>query len=141
MILYVAAGIILLDLATAPPMVWGMILFVTLMGLLGLGNGAVFQLVPQRFPKEIGVVTGIVGATGGLGGFFLPTLFGGVHQLTGSFALGFLVIAFLAFVCVGVLFRVSSAWEGIFITKEGRAASRRVLFPTPELEPGMAASR
>ena len=35
------------------------------MGLLGMGNGAVFQLVPQRFPKEIGVITGIVGAAGG----------------------------------------------------------------------------
>jgi NNP family nitrate/nitrite transporter-like MFS transporter len=54
-LLYVIAGIILLDLATSPPMIWGLILFVTLMALLGLGNGAVFQLVPQRFPKEIGV--------------------------------------------------------------------------------------
>ena len=43
------------------------------MGLLGMGNGAVFQLVPQRFPREIGVITGVVGAAGGIGGFFLPT--------------------------------------------------------------------
>lgn len=39
------------------------------MGLLGMGNGAVFQLVPQRLPKEIGVIAGIVGAAGGIGGF------------------------------------------------------------------------
>ncbi len=40
---------------------------------LGMGNGAVFQLVPQRFRKEIGMVTGIVGAAGGIGGFFCRT--------------------------------------------------------------------
>ena len=51
------------------------------MGLLGMGNGAVFQLVPQRFPERIGLVTGVVGAAGGLGGFFLPSLLGAVQRL------------------------------------------------------------
>jgi MFS transporter, NNP family, nitrate/nitrite transporter len=44
--------------------------------LLGNGNGAVFKLVPQYFPKEVGTVTGLVGAMGGLGGFFPPLLLG-----------------------------------------------------------------
>ena len=44
--------------------------------LFGLGNGAVFKLVPEHFPKEIGTVTGLVGALGGLGGFFPPLLLG-----------------------------------------------------------------
>ncbi len=44
--------------------------------LLGTGNGAVFKLVPQYFPKQIGTVTGLVGAMGGLGGFFPPLLLG-----------------------------------------------------------------
>ena len=44
--------------------------------LLGLGNGAVFKLVPQYFPAETGTVTGLVGAMGGLGGFFPPLLLG-----------------------------------------------------------------
>jgi len=140
-ILYVMASLILLDLATAPPMIWGVTLFVTLMGLLGLGNGAVFQLVPQRFPKEIGVVTGIVGATGGLGGFFLPTLFGGVHQLTENYAIGFVFIALMAGACIAVLFRISRAWQGIFITKEGLAASATFQpAPAAEPEPEMAAA-
>ena len=54
------------------------------MGLLGMGNGSVFQLVPQRFPKEIGVMTGVVGAAGGVGGFFLPNLFGGAEMAYGE---------------------------------------------------------
>ena len=54
------------------------------MGLLGMGNGAVFQLVPQRFPDRMGIVTGVVGAAGGLGGFFLPSVLGAVRELTGS---------------------------------------------------------
>ena len=49
------------------------LLFVTV-GCLGMGNGAVFQLVPQRFASRMGIITGIVGAAGGLGGFFLPSI-------------------------------------------------------------------
>jgi MFS transporter, NNP family, nitrate/nitrite transporter len=142
-ILYVIASIILLDLATSPPMIWGMVLFITLMGLLGLGNGAVFQLVPQRFPKEIGVVTGLVGAAGGMGGFFLPTLLGGVHQLTGSYGIGFFLIALTALGCIAALFQISKTWAGIFITKEGLATtpSRSASTSTPEFEPEMAGGR
>ena len=60
--------------------------------LLGMGNGAVFQLVPQRFPERIGLVTGIVGAAGGLGGFFLPTLLGMTSDVTGGYAPGLLAL-------------------------------------------------
>jgi nitrate/nitrite transporter NarK len=55
------------------------------MTLLGMGNGAVFQLVAQRFPEEIGVITGLVGAAGGLGGFVLPNALGSLRQLTQSY--------------------------------------------------------
>ena len=58
------------------------------MGVLGMGNGAVFQLVPQRFPERMGLVTGIVGAAGGLGGFFLPSMLGAAKDATGSYATG-----------------------------------------------------
>jgi NNP family nitrate/nitrite transporter-like MFS transporter len=71
------------------------VLVLTMVGL-GLGNGVVFQLVPQRFQKEIGSVTGLIGAVGGIGGFFLPTLLGSVKQFAGSYAAGFLVLAGLA---------------------------------------------
>jgi NNP family nitrate/nitrite transporter-like MFS transporter len=120
--LYAGVALLLLDLATTPPLVWCTVLLVTVMALLGLGNGSVFQLVPQRFPKEIGVVTGIVGAAGGAGGFFLPTLLGGVREATGSFAIGFLIFAGLAFTCMLSLLRVSEGWEGVFVGKGGLAA-------------------
>ena len=68
-----------------PPAITIPVLFLG-MCCLGLGNGAVFQLVPQRFQREIGTATGVIGAVGGLGGFFLPTLLGAVKQATGSYA-------------------------------------------------------
>lgn len=67
---------------------------------IGLGNGAVFKLVPEYFPTTVGSVTGVVGAAGGLGGFFPPLLLGAIKQQTGSFMLGFVVLS--AF-CVGCL--------------------------------------
>ena len=70
---------------------------------LGIGNGAVFQLVPQRFRLEIGAATGMVGALGGLGGFLLPILLGNVKQMSGSFASAFLVLAVVAIVSAGLL--------------------------------------
>jgi NNP family nitrate/nitrite transporter-like MFS transporter len=70
---------------------------------LGMGNGSVFQLVPQRFRAEIGVATGIVGALGGIGGFFLPLILGSFKQAIGSYAVGWLVLALLAFGALAVL--------------------------------------
>ena len=70
---------------------------------IGLGNGAVFKLVPEMFPKSVGAVTGLVGAAGGLGGFFPPLVLGTVRQSTGSFALGFAFLAAFALICFAVL--------------------------------------
>jgi NNP family nitrate/nitrite transporter-like MFS transporter len=72
---------------------------------IGLGNGAVFKLVPEYFPNSVGSVTGLVGAAGGLGGFFPPLLLGLVKQQTGSFAIGFVLLAVFALICLGVLLR------------------------------------
>jgi MFS transporter, NNP family, nitrate/nitrite transporter len=72
---------------------------------IGLGNGAVFKLVPQVFPKSVGSATGVVGAAGGLGGFFPPLLLGVVKTYTGSFVLGFILLAAFAIICLVVLRR------------------------------------
>ena len=69
---------------------------------LGLGNGAVFKLVPQYFPKETGTVTGFVGAFGGLGGFFPPIELGLVKDATGSYTIGFVLLSLFAVGCLAV---------------------------------------
>ncbi len=78
-------------------------LVIVAMACCGLGNGAVFQLVPLRFRAEIGMVTGIIGAVGGLGGFCLPIVLGFVRQYGGGFGPGFLMLAVVATVVAGVL--------------------------------------
>ena len=55
-----------------------------------------FQLIPQAFRRDIGVITGLVGAAGGVGGFFLPMALGSLKAETGSFAPGFLAFAAVA---------------------------------------------
>ncbi|HKD79916.1 MAG TPA: nitrate/nitrite transporter [Candidatus Angelobacter sp.] len=69
---------------------------------IGLGNGAVFKLVPQYFPQSVGAVTGLVGAMGGLGGFFPPLALGIIKQQTGSFLWGFILLAAFALFCLVV---------------------------------------
>lgn len=70
---------------------------------IGLGNGAVFKMVPEYFPKSVGSVTGLVGAAGGLGGFFPPLVLGFVKQQTGSFLAGFIMLSVFCLLCLGVL--------------------------------------
>jgi NNP family nitrate/nitrite transporter-like MFS transporter len=82
--------------------------FVLAMLALGTGNGAVFQLVPQRFRKEIGVMTGLVGMAGGVGGFYLASSLGYSKQMTGSYQFGLTVFAALA---VGALVGLASVKE------------------------------
>lgn len=67
---------------------------------LGLGNGAVFKLVAEHFARETGTVTGLVGAAGGLGGFFPPVLMGFVQDVTDSYAIGWMLLSELALVCL-----------------------------------------
>ena len=77
----VALGIVSLGLPNA----WlALAVFVLAMLALGMGNGAVFQLVPQRFRAEIGVMTGLVGMTGGVGGFYLASTPRPVEAVHGS---------------------------------------------------------
>jgi MFS transporter, NNP family, nitrate/nitrite transporter len=73
---------------------------------IGLGNGAVFKLVPQYFPRETGTVTGLVGAMGGLGGFFPPLVLGLIKTQTGTYDLGFILLALFCLVCLALNLRV-----------------------------------
>jgi MFS transporter, NNP family, nitrate/nitrite transporter len=103
-----ALGVVSIGLGQA----WmALIVFVVGMLALGMGNGAVFQLVPQRFKREIGVMTGLVGMMGGIGGFYLASSLGYSKQLTGNYQAGFLVFAGLAIVALVGLTVVKSRWR------------------------------
>lgn len=94
-------------------------LFVVAMLALGTGNGAVFQLVPQRFSREIGVMTGLVGMAGGVGGFYLASSLGVAKQWTGSFSPGFLIFAGLAALALAGLQIVKGGWRLSWGVAEG----------------------
>jgi len=76
--------------------------------VIGLGNGAVFKLVPEYFPQSVGAVTGLVGAAGGLGGFFPPLVLGAVWEATGTYAPGFVLLALFSVICFIVVFKSGS---------------------------------
>jgi NNP family nitrate/nitrite transporter-like MFS transporter len=107
----VAAGFILL-VSFGPQSKWFALAgFVVAMLALGMGNGAVFQLVPQRFRKEIGVMTGMVGMAGGVGGFYLASSLGYSKQLSGGYQIGLMVFAALALVALIGLTSVKARWR------------------------------
>jgi NNP family nitrate/nitrite transporter-like MFS transporter len=124
MLLLLYAGVVLTmgGMILLPPLPAAIGLLFLGMGMLGMGNGSVFQLVPQRFPKEIGVMTGVVGAAGGLGGFALPTVLGALKKGTGTFGSGFLVFALAAAACTGLVLGLRARWESTFLGAGGRAA-------------------
>jgi NNP family nitrate/nitrite transporter-like MFS transporter len=111
-VMYVFAAIFLAIVSIGLPEAWmALLAFVGAMLALGMGNGAVFQLVPQRFRKEIGVMTGLVGMAGGVGGFYLASSLGFAKQLTGSYQIGFLIFAALALLALAGLSAVKNRWR------------------------------
>ena len=107
---FVAVSVLALVLAAAySSMVPLTIACLTMAFALGLGTGAVFKLVPEWFPDRVGAVTGVVGAAGGLGGFFPPLVMGVVKSATGGYALGFILMAAVAIACLVVLVAIRSA--------------------------------
>ena len=105
-------GIVYAFAARLPGLGPMMVLTVLGMALFGMGNGAVFQLVPQRFRLHLGAATGVVGAVGGLGGFLLPALLGILKQTTGSFGPAFALFGVAAF--------GAAAWLQWLVSREER---------------------
>jgi NNP family nitrate/nitrite transporter-like MFS transporter len=108
---FIVAALALAGVAFATTLPAALVLFVIAMLAFGTGNGSVFQLVPQRFQAEIGVMTGLVGMAGGVGGFYLASSLGLAKQFTGSFASGFLIFAGLALLALIGVMLVKTKWR------------------------------
>ena len=90
------------------------LLLLTGLATMGFGNGVVFQVVSDRFPKQMGLASGVIGAAGGIGGFFLPVGLGGLKDVTGTYATGLWCFALLAM----------GAWGSVvFVQRRRRLAS------------------
>ncbi len=112
LVMYSIAAVMLFAVSFGFSQAWmSLALFVVAMLALGMGNGAVFQLVPQRFRKEIGVMTGLVGMAGGVGGFYLASSLGYAKQITGSYQNGFIIFAALAVLALVGLSSVKTRWR------------------------------
>lgn len=123
--LYAVAVVALILASFGFGQLWlGLSILVVAMLALGMGNGAVFQLVPQRFRAEIGVMTGLVGMTGGVGGFYLASSLGFSKQITGSYQAGFLIFATLAALALAALTSVKRRWRTTWTAENGIAAAR-----------------
>lgn len=112
LIMYAAAAILLLIMSFGQPTYqWALAIILPVMAALGMGNGAVFQLVPQRFRKEIGVMTGLVGMAGGIGGFYLAASLGYFKQNFGSYQIGLIIFSALAVLAMLGLTGVKTRWR------------------------------
>jgi NNP family nitrate/nitrite transporter-like MFS transporter len=117
MLLILFTGVVatMAGMALLPPVPVALVLLFVGMGCLGMANGSVFQLVPLRFPKEIGVITGLVGAAGGFGGFLLPFMLGAIKGQTASYGPGFGLFALAALMSIGLMWRLRVKWETGFL--------------------------
>jgi NNP family nitrate/nitrite transporter-like MFS transporter len=91
-------------------------------GAFGMANGSVFQLLPQRFAADLGVMTGLTGCGGGLGGFFLASSLGYAKGLTGTYFAGLMTFAGLCVIALVGLGLVKRRWR----TTWGAVAAARI---------------
>jgi NNP family nitrate/nitrite transporter-like MFS transporter len=120
-IAYGSVALLLAGVATLPSVGLAVGMFAVALALLGAGNGAVFQLVPLRFERDLGVVTGLVGAAGGVGGFLLPSLLGTLRDTTGTYASGLLAMAAVCVWGMSLMLAVRGTWRLTWAT-EARTA-------------------
>lgn len=109
-----------LALTATPSLAATTILFMLCFAALGAGNGALFQLVPLRYPTNTAVSGSMIGEIGALGGAILPNVMGFSKQYTGAFATGFIVYAVFAGVVLGCLFLWQRKWVGTWVGPRGK---------------------
>lgn len=132
LILYSTTTLLALGLGQMPSLGIAVLLLFLIMACLGIGNGSVFQLVPQRYPGRVGVATGILGAAGGLGGFFLPTTLGWLKEATGTYGSGLMVFGGFSALALTSLLLAQREWIGVWIARHGRAQTDAPLPPVQQ---------
>jgi NNP family nitrate/nitrite transporter-like MFS transporter len=133
----VAITLVLCGLASSSVAVTTL-LFMLCFAALGAGNGALFQLVPLRWPAATAVAGSMIGEIGALGGGLVPNAMGLSRQYLGHYAYGFALFAALAFVMLGVMRVMQVRWTRTWAEKGGRA---RADAPAPAPAPGQPARR
>jgi len=108
---YTVASLALVLAAVGHQLVFNLVMLMVASGSLGMANGSVFQLLPQRFGKDLGVMTGRVGAGGGVGGFYLASSLGYSKGLTGSYLAGLTSFALLCCCAIVGLGVVKTRWR------------------------------
>ncbi|MGH7255274.1 MAG: MFS transporter [Nitrospirales bacterium] len=91
--LFPAIGVLVVGVSLLPPLALAAPLMILAVATMGFGNGVVFQVVSHRFKHQIGIASGLIGAAGGLGGFFLPSALGVLKDAVGTYQAGFLLFA------------------------------------------------
>ena len=117
-------------LTTTPSLALTTILFMACFAALGAGNGALFQLVPLRWPASTAVAGSMIGEVGALGGAILPNAMGYSKQATGTFAWGFLFYAALSAVVLGGLMMFQRKWTTTWVGPWGRTQQALVTADT-----------
>lgn len=118
--LYTGACIMLIGVSFMPPLPVVVVMLFLGMMCLGAGNGSVFQLVPQRFGNEIGLMTGIVGAAGGLGGYALPLILGQLYSSYQSYTPGFVILSLIAAASMFLVLFMQSRWRVSWLHKSSK---------------------
>ena len=130
--IFSGVALCLITASTLPTIAVVVCVLFLLMGMLGMGNGAIFQMAPQRFSADIELITGIVGAAGGLGGFFLPSALGALKDISGSYGTGLLCFAALMIGSVMLLLEFGVQWKS---TWPVNALNRTMVFSYRNFRP------
>jgi len=108
------------------------LLFMLCFAALGAGNGALFQLVPLRWPLTTAVAGSMIGEIGALGGGFIPNAMGQSKQLTGTYLWGFVAFAVLAAIMLVMLRTVQIRWTRTWAEKGGRPRAQPAVAELPD---------
>jgi NNP family nitrate/nitrite transporter-like MFS transporter len=120
-VVLLGTAVTLILLSVSPSLVLTTLLFMACFACLGAGNGALFQLVPLRWPANTAVASSMIGEIGALGGAILPNAMGFSKQYTGGFGTGFVFYTVFTLVVVGVLLGMRRTWTTTWVGPWGRA--------------------